>query len=1245
MTGQLEMLMATLKREAAAVETVKQKSAEIEDLKRQVNDLVEKHSVLGLEKKALQLNIEQLDGQNKQLQADLAYLNGVFNEERKNQLNIQASHLALQQEVTKLKNDLSKETATNGQKQSELRKANQALAGQFDQLQSAFEEEKKVLLGSNSSLHLQLQESERQKGELNGLYRKLMEELTSSKRKNESKDEQIESLMRDMSTLMVQAKQGSESLQVTVDDLKAQLQSQKEKFSSETSTIEEACVQLQRQLEAGETSKQTILTDFKHQLEVVQNENESLRSEVLLLQADKEALVAESSASQTQAAHRLSELQADLDGVSSKLKILMGENEFLQSEVTQSRQSSETTQAKVTELESQLGSLLAVKNEMVAQLATANSQYKALQAQAQEEQQWHWQELQRLKSEEMGLSEENSRLLSELEERCAQIDTLAVDAGNMEKYFQAELQKAAELSNALKEELEKRIEELSTTKNELHGMKSVVDHSAQSNEVLTEMYKADQVSSKTNRDSQLTRIQSLEIENKNLLAEMASLQQQVLATQQQFLSAQGRMRSMEADKEDLLRETSALMKQASEAETLQRSAQDKADVLALSLEDCKKKVAAAEEECRKAVATIVELRQRELDFSSQLSKTDGLAKEEVSKLEGVIKTTKKVAAQQVMEVSNRAKAAMEEAELIKARNIELTQSEHRAVAEADDLRLQLQHSKNAQAEIQQRMARDVHLLRREAQEMQAQMKVLKEAKEKVESDGRLSSSKLESERQRLEELTSLLNTKCGIAESNAARLTTELDKANLEANRMRQKTTEQENTLLKQSERIESLTSSMSAMGLEEMKESFKLRQQLESAASDAIQFKASCQRLQRELEDARTIYARLQATSNATVTGLLEELKATESALMDERNRSGHESTSRDSELIRLRRELDSVRTNLEELSVKARRDREQRDGQIVELEAGMERLRGMLEARDARIAMLEKQRRGELQGLLDLRGAVSNVDFPGSAPRRSTSGPKSMDPTTQRWSGPYGELEMGTVPGLGSRQGHGADLALDGEYEGFRPEGELGTDPPYPAYYPEQATENSDSGSASLNKLSLTQLQSQLQQLSPPKAVMSPHPFTSSPVPRSPRVQQQEQSPPVLSGSAEESIKITQDFLKARLQGRAPKSHSAPSITENNVGSKNSTSGDDRLRYAAVALTDDDLNEAEYANRRALESAARRKKQPSKDLAKGMKDSDKRQSGVRFTETESPQQVVSRFPLIPASQNVAGGKARGGR
>ena len=56
---------------------------------------------------------------------------------------------------------------------------------------------------------------------------------------------------------------------------------------------------------------------------------------------------------------------------------------------------------------------------------------------------------------------------------------------------------------------------------------------------------------------------------------------------------------------------------------------------------------------------------REDDLRAQMSKQESSHKDEVANLESAVKAAKKVAVQQVSEISNRVKNALEEAEAVK----------------------------------------------------------------------------------------------------------------------------------------------------------------------------------------------------------------------------------------------------------------------------------------------------------------------------------------------------------------------------------------------------------------------------------------------------------------------------------------------------------------------------------------------------------------------------------------------------
>eukprot|EP01041_Mallomonas_annulata_P005892 gene5892-11899_t len=947
MFQQIETIMSTIKREAGALETLKSQIQEVEDLRKQVTEYQTHIKELSAEKEQMLIIQNEFEISNLQLKKDLQHLNNVCNEERRTLSDIQKINTTLKQEINQLHNDLSQ----LNQNTVEVTKANQILTSQLTQIQFSFEDEKQSIQSTLRALEAQLTESEKQKSEISGHFWRLTEEMNSMKTQTQRKDELLEGKEQQLALVQTQLEASEGRCEDFEKELRAS-NSVKEELNSELARMMSSSQmqihqlrQLIQDQEGKITSSDTILNDIK----------ESKQREIDELLVKVNDLTSKLST----AVERIQVSEKEKETAIKKLGTMSSSHSTMQSEIEKFSRLNQELQVTVSGLQTRLSDteVLVVttqtqRDEISSQLSSLSSRYTALETQARDEQNWHWTELQRVKNLEMQVTDENSRLLSELEERCGQLDAAQKEKETVSGNARQEIERAASITSALRDELEKRLDELTSATKERDELRIECEELRKTCMALKKQLTASEEAYLKARETDTNKIQ------------------------QELRTRVAKIRTLESDKEDLLRETSALMQQKSELQKGNTSLQSSLKDISSTLEETRVSLQRAETACQEKASMLEDVRRRETELRNQISKGDNAQKDEIAKLENIVKTTKKVAAQQVTEVSLRVKSVMDEAEAVKTRNKELIEAERKALQEAEKMRSELQLNKSTHAEIQQQMAYDVSLLRREVQDARAQCHTALESKERAEADAiaaRLSTTRLESENARLGEGNVDLIQRLEQSEQSLIRIKADHEAHLGEVVRLRNRQTELDSTVARQADKISALSTALSTAGVEDKNENVRLRQQLEVLSSDINQSKAVIQRLQREADEAKSAYARIQTTSNVTVTGLLAELKATETALSEERRRCLEETTAYQEETHRLRQNLESTKTNLEDSRIRGRRDREERDVQIAQLELDIEKSRGSVAGKDARLSELESQRQKDREKLHELLERVA--------------------------------------------------------------------------------------------------------------------------------------------------------------------------------------------------------------------------------------------------------------------------------
>lgn len=131
--NQLENMMNAVKKEAASLETMKQKIREMEELKIRFAELKNKHTDVETENNDLKRILKESESQNNEIRSDMQRLNDIYTSERVKHIEMQQQSLRVEQELSGIK--LEKEHFyKESMKLSEQRKANKALKAQMAQV-------------------------------------------------------------------------------------------------------------------------------------------------------------------------------------------------------------------------------------------------------------------------------------------------------------------------------------------------------------------------------------------------------------------------------------------------------------------------------------------------------------------------------------------------------------------------------------------------------------------------------------------------------------------------------------------------------------------------------------------------------------------------------------------------------------------------------------------------------------------------------------------------------------------------------------------------------------------------------------------------------------------------------------------------------------------------------------------------------------------------------------------------------
>jgi len=248
------------------------------------------------------------------------------------------------------------------------------------------------------------------------------------------------------------------------------------------------------------------------------------------------------------------------------------------------------------------------------------------------------------------------------------------------------------LQSALRDELEKRLDELSTVRRERDSLRAERERlSSQVGEFEAQLKKNESMFQRT-----------LELDRSKI--------------QQEIKVKLGRMKVLEDEKEELLREMQMMMTQVAEAQREAKGLRLELETTNRSVEDLTLQAQSARVQNSELVGELKLTSKKESDLREQMEKNETQYKESLVRLEGLVKDSKKNAALQVMEMSNKLKEYEQEIESMKHAAQLAEDAERGGRAELDKLRAELDLAGKSHDEMQQKMTLEVVVLKRDLQD-------------------------------------------------------------------------------------------------------------------------------------------------------------------------------------------------------------------------------------------------------------------------------------------------------------------------------------------------------------------------------------------------------------------------------------------------------------------------------------------------------------------------------------------------
>jgi len=525
----------------------------------------------------------------------------------------------------------------------------------------------------------------------------------------------------------------------------------------------------------------------------------------------------------------------------------------------------------------------------------------------------------------------------------------------LEEYMRGEVTGAMQMTSALRGELERRLDELTAAHKESDEAKGDMEAN---NAKMAEMRKIMERQEGTFK-------RTLETDRNKISGEIKTKMQ--------------KLRGLEIEKQELLMETSQLMKQVettqkdlNEARTAAEGSQQEAKAAQMKVQELMDEKEVLSKQASTAVQSQEELR-------AHANRLESSFKEDIGRLDGLVKESKKAAAHQVLEISDRVKTANEEVEIVRAQMKHAADNEKKAVEKMETVRVQMELGARSHEDMQQQMAKDMTTMRRELQENRTKSKISSESRTKMEMEvmnARMEATKAENEVVKMTEWCREIDVKMTQANADSQNLKLERNDLDRDYNKLKLKHVEMEESVSKKSAANEAYQKDMAKLEREGLAQTRTLRLQLQASEQEAQEMKVQIPLLQKELLDGKGSFEKMQGSTNETVNGLLEELRNTEDALSTERRKSQLEVDTMRSKVHELTTNLEKANEHIRENVDRSKSSSHDREVRVLQLEQELERIKQAVILKESRMDELEKQHQADRGRITEMKGNLDSAE-----------------------------------------------------------------------------------------------------------------------------------------------------------------------------------------------------------------------------------------------------------------------------
>eukprot|EP01038_Epipyxis_sp_PR26KG_P010867 gene10867-14585_t len=951
--AQLETMMTAVKKEASALEGMKTKLREMEELRIRHAELKSKYSQMEQENNDMKRNLKDSELQNVELRSDMQRLNDIYSVERLNYLECQQLCMKLEQDLSGLRHE-KEFFLRESQKMVDLKKANKVMKGQLNQNKINFDEEREQTQIKFNEYDKKIRLAEKLKDEATQHFWNLTEELKQSKNELINNQQQIKSLKEKLddnknSFLLYR----NRACMIMEDPLILPYfnNTHKKKTEIMNEQNKQALKNIQNELQKTQhnlTNKteeynallykfNTIETNSKNEIKIYENKISSLQDSIKEFSQINQQLIQDN--------HVLKHKVNTIDNNSEKYITEIDQLKATLSHMEIAYEQNET------ELSNNLKITINTRDDLQFKLQAITAQYESCSLQLKNEQSKYFSELQVLKDNEVILMEESEKLSQELHEKTIKLHESETEKASKLESLNFDVNEANKVTTALKQELEKRLQELIIIKKEKDQFYEKMNEFESLNKSLQEQLHKNEATFKKTIDSDRNKLK------------------------QEMMSRMSRIKTLEGEKQELLNETNNLMKQIEKAQRDTIKTKNDNDEMNSQIKSLTDQTESLKSRNRELIEELKVSTRNEQELRDRAFQLENTGKEKLNKMEQMVIESKKATSHQTIELSNQIKAMYEELEEFKKYKL-ISMDLQLEIERGHSL---LENTKKIHEDGVSQYEKELSNLRKELQDNRNKMKLNLESKTKIEMELinlRNVTNRLENDLNR--QIENNRNN-----DQNIIQLTEKLksSQATIELvsdtnNKLKQKIIDCEDMIQKKNNIIERLNQDMDHIERDGLVEVRRLRLQLSSAESELIELRSSIPNMQKELTEAKGNFMKLQNASSSNVTNLLEELKSTEDALSKERKKNQSLIDDHHSKVVDLQSQLDRSKESMDEMESKIKMINTDRDLKAVQLESELDRLKSTIPPKDNRIDELEKQHQQDRVKMHELKEKVDRIE-----------------------------------------------------------------------------------------------------------------------------------------------------------------------------------------------------------------------------------------------------------------------------